>query len=210
MKIAICMPCHGSPKLETTFCLTNLVIATAKALPEAEIRPFFASSSSIADLRRKLMLDALIAGCGHILWIDSDQTFPADGLLRLLAHNVAAVGCNYVGRSWPHRPVAAIEQSGKNAPVFTDEGKAAGPLEEVSFTGLGFFLFRTALIGAMKPPYFDMPYDALRGSSVGEDQFFCASIRAAGEKVLVDHSLSLQIGHIGEATFDYRHAVRKS
>lgn len=46
----------------------------------------------IQNQRADLCLDAMREGCTHILFIDSDMTFPQDLVGRLLAHDKEIVG----------------------------------------------------------------------------------------------------------------------
>ena len=62
-------------------------------------------SSSVAKNREWLSNEAEKIGADWLLWLDSDQTFPADTLLRLLAHGLPLVGANYPQRG-NSRPAA--------------------------------------------------------------------------------------------------------
>lgn len=176
--------------------LVDLVIHTGKQRPGIELLSNIASSSDIATGRHHLVKQALAWNVDWLLWMDADQTFPENGLLRLLAHDLDAVGCNYRRRAPPHLPTAT---GGGEFIVTTKELAAAGTVDEVDQVGLGFCLVRANAIRKLDPlfPMFQFTPRS-DGTQEGEDGFFWNRLRGAGVTVHLDHALSIEIGHITE------------
>src|SRR6185295_3395538 len=101
MKIAICIPVHGDTRALFTYKLARMLLATERQWhglgrdDRPDIELFMAESSGIARNREHLVGEAQAWGAEWILWLDSDQTFPADTLLRLVSLGQPLVGANY-------------------------------------------------------------------------------------------------------------------
>jgi hypothetical protein len=205
VKIALCYPSHRQTESGFTRCLARLAIATALAGHELEV--FNQSSSNLGAARSRLWGDALVWGADYMLCLDADHTFPPDALIRLLRHDVPVVAANYMRRGQVIQPVAAMADG---APVWTTSEKArGGELEEVDYLGLGFCLIQLRTVdNALRDlarregkssymPLFAFGYtDDAR--DIGEEVFFFSNLARAGIKPLVDHTLSWEVGHIGE------------
>jgi GT2 family glycosyltransferase len=195
VKVAICTPLHGDPKAGYVNSLADLLLA-ARA-PEVELRFCRCSSSNVVRARTELARIALEWGADHLLWLDSDQTFPPNTLARLLSTGQAIVGCNISTRAEPCQPTAR-DPSGRLVHT-TPEEAARNVLQEVGSIGFGVLLTAAELFAKLPRPWFLMPDD--QGTIIGEDYYFCRQARAAGYRIYVDQGLSMQIGHIGERVF---------
>jgi hypothetical protein len=191
MRIAICTPVYGDPKRRFTECLAELLIYTSKQAPELEIT-FQTRASSILPLSRtQLALGAIAWKADAILWLDADHTFPRDTLLRLLAHDLPVVGCNYPTRALPATPTAR----GLDGERLTAQD---GPPIEVAGMGLGVCLVRISAFSDLPQPWFEMQMVDGPERYVGEDTHFFRLLGANGVKAFIDQKLSLQIGHLAE------------
>lgn len=203
MKVALCIPCHGDPKADFTFCLARLLATTLSAGQNIEVETLLARSSLLVQSRTNLLGWARDWGADYVLWLDSDQTFPPQALLRLLAHRLPVVGANYRRRHAENIPTAVKQdRSGKWQLVHTTKAKAsANQLEEVDRMGFGFLLMEMkalmAALGENIHPLFEIR-SLPDGSFIGEDSLFCDRLRTAGLKIHVDHGLSIWAGHIWE------------
>jgi len=130
-------------------------------------------------------------GATHVLFVDSDMTFPRDLLNRLLAHKKPVVGCNCTTRVSPIMPVAH-DLHGKR---ISSIGKSG--LEAVQQTGMAVMLISTEFVKRMRPPLFLMEWVPEYNAYCGEDVYFSAKVQDLGERVYVDHDLSREVGHIG-------------
>ncbi len=195
MKVAICTPLHGDPKAGYVNSLADLLLAPRAS--ELELRYCRCSSSNVVRARTELARIALEWGADHLLWLDSDQTFPARALTRLLSIGQPIVGCNISTRAEPCQPNAR-DHAGR--PIFTTaEAAAGGIVQEVGWLGFGLLLTAAEVFAKVPQPWFLMPDE--QGTIVGEDYYFCRQARAAGYKIYADHALSMQVGHIGERVF---------
>lgn len=202
MKVAICVPHYGDVTAEFCFSLAKLIDYTARlrinfngADTDIEIELFMRSSSVLPQLRNILVRDAANWGANFLLWIDADQSFPNEALLRLLSLNLPVVGVNYPRRVAPHRPTAARE----GELVWTTEAIASqGTVEQVDSIGFGLCLFDMNVIDGLEWPLFatEMIGDGTR--IVGEDVYFFRRLKEAGVPVHLDHALSWSIGHIAQ------------
>lgn len=212
MKVAICIPRYGDVKGAFAICLARLVAHSLGKSPEPlEIEIFSISSSDLPQSRTELLKDAIQWQARYLLWLDADQTFPADALLRLLAHRLDLVGCNYARRSEPTGPVAArLDDQGRWQHVWTTEALAkAGAVEQVAHVGLGLCLMDMNLLHRVKAhvekgvgwahwaPFDRKPLAGAAGR-MGEDASFFQELREAGIALHLDHALSWQVGHIHE------------
>lgn len=211
-KIGIGTPEMGEVKAGTAHSLISAVNYFL-GIPhegEKEITPLFVSSSMLTESRHKIVLEALKHDCTHLLWMDSDMTFPMDAIWLLLKHNVPIVGVNYARRGLPTRPTAA-----KDGKVFYTEPEDEG-LVEVDHLGFGLMMTDIRLYhglirddGKLDMPLFMFePKEDLTGL-IGEDVYFCKKIKKhfPDMPIYCDQSLSQAIGHIGEMPFTHSHAL---
>ncbi len=159
--------------------------------------------SILPQLRHELVRRAQKVGATHILFIDSDQKFPADTLRRLLAHKIPVVACNVATKSFPSNPTARQKGDDPHGSlVFTTPGKG---LERVWRVGTGIMLIEMYLFSQIEPPWFMLEFNAAEDKYMGEDWWFCRLLEKLGIWVYVDHDLSLEVEHIG--TCGYTHEM---
>jgi hypothetical protein len=189
------MPVSGITHAWFTFSAMQMVAASVAG--GVEIEHFMRDSSSISENRSHLVIQAAQSGADAMLFLDSDHTFPADALLRLIGHQKPVVGANYTRRMNPANPTASkAAPGGEYVPVHTTKALAeAGELEQVAALGLGLCLIQMAPLGPISWPLFQ---ENMNGSrlGIGEDVFFFRKLEAAGVPVFVDHALSWEVGHI--------------
>jgi hypothetical protein len=141
----------------------------------------------LPNQRTELVRQSIAAHASHILFIDSDMRFPADGLDRLLAN-----GQDIIGANCKHRQ--ADKWTAGVATLKDSKG-----IEQVEQIGFGFTLIRVEVFIKMPQPWFATPYDGQK--FVGEDIFFCAKAEDAGHEIYIDHDLSKEIQHTGNKDF---------
>jgi hypothetical protein len=197
MKVAICTPIHGEPAAEYAHSLFNLGIHTTRERPDIELKRFCTGSSNLPALRNRITQQALEWGADWLLRIDADQSFPADALLRLLAHDLPAVGCGCAQKTLPATPAA---------PLPTTKAKADAKLiEPVPYLGLAVFLVSAAVVRRLPTPHFAFAPARNGIDTFGEDFHFCHLLKQAGIAVMLDHGLSWEIGHVGRFVFYNTH-----
>lgn len=154
----------------------------------------FVQSTYVHVGREAVLSEALQLGATHVLWLDTDMTFPEDAALRLARHDRPVVACNCVMRD-PRRLFTARRDG---QPIET--GPQSTGIEKVDTVGLAVLLMRTDVVAGLPRPWFDHGRNAA-GEDVGEDVMFCRRLRALGQDIYIDHGLSKEIGHIGQYTF---------
>jgi hypothetical protein len=212
-KIGVAIPSHAYWIADFGVCTTMAFATTAlQAPPEGlELHIFNRVSSLLPDQRSHLVKEMQKQNCTHIMWLDSDMTFPSDTILRLLAHNKRVVGVNYVRKYPPYLPTA-VDLNGKYCytappPKKNHKGDVVERfpqktgLEEVMHVGLGACLMDITVFDEIPEPWFPIIWEVNMKKYVGEDVFFCHSLKSKKIPIFVDHDLSAQIGHVGSLSF---------
>ena len=94
--IAICSPVRDHVHSEFAWCLNNLTTQLTK--DQIQHNVYFENGSILPRQRHTLVQHALENNHTHILWLDSDMTFPRHLLHSLLEHNLSVVGFTYSTR----------------------------------------------------------------------------------------------------------------
>lgn len=185
--ITLCTPTRESVLLEFVYSLVNLVKVTPDVVFTAT------KGTYLNNMRSMLVKTSIDNGASHILFIDSDMSFPPDTAKRLLAHNLDIVGANCKQRVVDQTTV-------RKGDKFISSKDKTG-LEEVDTLGFGVTLIKTNVFKKLPLPWFDMPWDEKEEKHVGEDVYFCTTARRLGYRIWVDHDLSQDIGHLGLQEF---------
>jgi hypothetical protein len=186
--LAIAVPALSNVPAVFATDLAMLYAETSRAIPQVTLAMMV--GTFVHQAREKLLHDVTeLWGATHILWLDTDMTFPRDTALRLLKHDKEIVAANYVTRVLPSRPTA--RKDGK----CVSSGDVNG-LETVDHVGMGVFLMSTHLV-----PHLPRPRFWYSTETETEDVYFCRLLRSAGHDIWVDHDLSHSVGHIGQHTY---------
>lgn len=159
--------------------------------------------SILCALRQMLVETALMGKATHLLFIDTDQTFPKDTLNRLMEHKKPVVACNIATKTFPSSSTARKEGKDiRGVPVYTKEDSTG--LEEVWMVGTGIMLIDLKIFKRekmRKAPWFTMEWNEEVGHYMGEDWFFCNCLHEAGVPIFIDHDLSKEVGHMGKLEY---------
>ena len=209
MRVALCIPSQGDVRAAFTLSLAAMIAKSVREDTRLDLVPLMAQSSILPESRNRLVEAALTAGADYLLLMDSDHSFPADTLLRLLRHKLACVGANYARRDSPTGPTARrFDRNGNSIPVYTTEQAAAGnALEEVAQIGMGLCLVEARVFRRVPEPWFD--FERLGKQLVGEDTYFCRKLREARIPIYVDHGLSWETGHVHSHLLTHRDVLRE-
>ncbi len=192
LNVLIAVPTHDNLSARFCYCLQDLVRYTTERKIRFEVR--FEMGTVLSSLRETLADYALIHKFTHILWLDSDMTYPSDTLERLLAYDLDVVSCSYNARVAPYQSVAYIHQNGQYVPL---PDTAAPALIPVISNGMGCMLCSTNVLTRMDKPRFPITYVPDGEYYQGEDVNFCLKLQQLDIKVYVDTQLSAQVGHVG-------------
>jgi hypothetical protein len=184
--VGVCIPSGDTWKAQMAVCFSGL--AMYSSLRETGIALFNTHCSQITTARNDCVKSALLSDpkVTHILWIDSDQTFPPDALQRLLAHDKDIVSPFIVQRRPPYTLLGCLKKE-PNAPT---------GLHEASLLPHGFALVKRHVYETIKGPFwYRETYDP---AFKGEDVNFWDACREAGFTLWCDLDMTYEIGHIGE------------
>lgn len=199
-KVAICTPCNDTVSAGYALDLVQLVARTLLTLPGLDLSVLQVKGTLLPHQRHQLVTRS--RDCSHILWIDADMRFPADALVRLLAHEQPIVACNYPTRRLPIEPTAERDMDGQ---LFTDDD--ADGLIAVDTCGMGLMLVEMGVYDTIPAPWFAVGWNAKGETYASEDVFFCATAAKHGFPVLIDQGLSRQVRHVGAFEYTNQHAV---
>lgn len=144
--------------------------------------------------RERFLAGAINQGATHVLWLDTDMTFPRDTAIRLAAHDQPIVACNCVMKTDP--PLFTAQRDGQRVATRPD----SHGLEAVDSVGMAVMLMRLDVVAHLSQPWFGHGLN-VAGADIGEDIMFCQALRDAGYDIYIDHDLSKEIGHIGQYTY---------
>ena len=199
--IAVCTPARDMVHANYTFCLVNMVaFHTINTMDAVALK--INQGTLIQNQRADLCLEAMGEGCSHVLFIDSDMTFPQDMVQRLLSHDKDIVATNCARRRMPTGPTAQRTLPDGSRELIYTMPESTG-LEEVESIGMGVMLIKRKVFESLTEPWFETPWRTDKRGYIGEDVFFCRKAAAAGFKIYIDHDVSKEIGHIG--TFEFKH-----
>lgn len=199
-KIMIAVPCMD--QVPAPFCQS---ISMLQKVGECAIA--FQIGSLIYNSRNALAAKAVEIGADYVLWLDSDQTFNPDLLVRmyesLTKNELDILSGLYFRRVPPYSPVLfdELEMLEDGTCTWTDWKEKPIPLElfEVGGCGFGCVLMKTDVFFDVQGTFNDMFGPINR---VGEDLSFCWRARQCGYRVFCDPDIIC--GHVGYAVIDER------
>lgn len=155
--------------------------------------------------------DGQVIKPSHLMFFDSDMTFPAGTIQRLLSHgNKDVVGCVYSRRVHPFTNIgmtidASIEKVEKDAPGLLD----------MKLLPTGVMLIHMSVFDRMPEFDDDGPVFGYRWMPdirkyEREDVRFCRLVREHGMHVWCDVPLSQHIGHVGKAIYTVDEASKRA
>jgi hypothetical protein len=202
-KVTIALPSGDMMHTASALCLASMFARTVCASEDIIVTVHNRKGSVLSQSREEMVDIALETNATHILFVDSDQTYPHDTLLRLLAHKVPVVAANVATKSMPPFPTARAESEiPTGEPVYTFP-QVTG-LEKIWRIGTGVMLIATHIFQHLQKPWFPVVWDQELAKYHGEDWSFCAAVQRAGFNIYLDHDLSKEVGHLGTTEFTHR------
>lgn len=168
---------------------------TASAL-EVPAKLHFVTECYIHVARNKIVKEALRMGATHLMFIDSDMAFPADGVNRLLEQDKDIIGGLYYRRQAPNLPT--INKLVDNQIVVPHKFETKKPFKIWS-VATGFMLIKTSVFKKIAYPWFY--FGNYKGQEMGEDVYFCRKAQEKKIEVWCDPTIPLK--HIGEYEYGY-------
>ncbi len=153
----------------------------------------FQPGSILPQLRHRMVRRAQSVGATHILFIDSDQSFPPTTLRRLLSHRLPVVACNVATKTVVPSPLPTARHKGPGSGHLVHP-KGTG-VERVWRVGCGIMMVEMSVFDRVPPPWFEVRYIPEIDDFEGEDWYFCRRLEEHGIGV------SEEVGHWGEFEF---------
>ena len=178
IKLGIGIPHVGTIKAQTAFSL----FAALKDFPHDY--NVFMKEGCLHISRQEIVEKAIEKECTHLLFVDSDMSFPKDAVVRLIERKKDIVGAHYNRRKFP--PTSTVVN-----PKDPNEG-----LTTCDSVATGFMLIKLDVFKKLSKPWFFWGLDENGKTVTGEDYFFCSLAREAGFEVWCD--FSIEVGHVGD------------
>ena len=207
LRLVVCVPSTNSWEADFGMSMIMLMANFSQKIAgwdQQQLRVHNKKSSMLANSRQQMVTAALKQGATHLLFIDSDQTFPADLVPRLLAHEERVVACNVATKMLPPGPTARNKGGTHGVPIYTHP--RSGGLEEVWRVGTGIMLIDMKVFKRepMKTgPWFTGRWHEELQMYRGEDWAFCERLQEAGIPIFIDHDVSKEVGHVGKLTYGH-------
>jgi hypothetical protein len=206
VRLAICVPCKDM--LHSVFSHNLCSLLHYNYTKNIETRVFYNMGTLVCNQRSGLVKLAQEWAATHILWLDSDTSFPFYTAFKLLSHNQSIVAGNYPTRVLPYKTVAYKKQGDWESYLrHSVEIEPKKDLIEVEGVGMGCMLTEMSVFDAIGKPWFNIAYDERTDDYLGEDMDFCLRARERGYKIWIDDVLSRQLNHLG--TFAFSHDLVK-
>jgi hypothetical protein len=195
-RLAICLPQGEMVRSEYATALSNMLLRIGADNAGIQDVSIIAVRSSQISRNRQAIAERAIEKrrATHLIWIDSDHSFPPDTAHRLLAHERPYVGINATTRN---RPIQATAWKRRGERLQTTQHSKG--LERAWRIGLGIAVIEARVFEAMSKPWFLVEWidkdDG--GYFCGEDSYFCEKAKASGFSPMVDHDLTKETTHIG-------------
>jgi hypothetical protein len=194
-QVVICVPTSGLVHALFSYCLVNTISYTEQqGIPVVlEI-----DTGTVLSNQRQVLSDSAMNNhqADHIMWLDSDMTFPEDVIVRLLEHKKNVVCATYSKRVAPFHPTAFYNIE----PVEPVDTEQHG-LVAVKYSGMGCMLVRASVVDNIPSPHYPLKWHAPSSTWHGEDMGFCDLLADNNITLFCDLDLSREIGHLGVQEF---------
>jgi hypothetical protein len=190
--ITIAVPCNWA-YVPTAF-FASCVQMFSRTQEKYNIALLVSNSSLIDTMRERLVDESLKMGADYIMWLDADQIYPADTILKLAEH--CENGKLVVGGVTPHKNDGnpMVWTFGNNYGAGNrDRGfKTGRGLVKVDSMGFGGIMTAKEVFDSVHYPRFVRTWDKDMNNPVGEDFCFYARCKDKGVDVWCDTDLIFQ------------------
>jgi len=158
-----------------------------------------AMPGSITTIARNNICDvAEQQKCTHVMFLDTDMTFPSDTIQKLLAHDMDIVGGLYFERYEPYKPAVFWKHPDGSGDYALRNDIPYGETIECDALATGCMLIKLDVLRKLEKPWFEYRV-AEYGSKkeikfFSEDIVFSERVKELGYKIFVD--TSIECGHI--------------
>lgn len=164
--------------------------------------------SILPKSRQEMCQMAIKAGCSHLLFIDTDQGFPAWTAHKLASHKKPVVAANIAVKRrpsvWTARNKSKVWPGGEV--VHTLENSTG--LEQVWRVGTGIMLIDLSIFEGWALPWFNIEWWPPINDFKGEDWYFCEKCEERGIPIYIDHDLSKIVKHVGDYEYGFEDCAK--
>jgi hypothetical protein len=153
----------------------------------------------IAHNRNDLIRMALMDGVSHLIMMDTDQIYPPDVLIKLIAWAARGKDCVIAPVHRRYEPFELILMRGEDPDHYShvsDEECYSGKMIEVDAGGAGCFMVSMLAVLELMEPWFTLDAKTPSGEDMGEDIAFFWKLRQKGVPIWAD--TSIEIDHLAE------------
>ena len=193
-QVVVCVPTNGLVHALFSYCLLNAIRYTEQHGISVILE--MDAGTVLSNQRQVLSDSALAMQADHIMWLDSDMTFPEDVIIRLLEHKKNVVCATYSKRVEPFHPTAFYNID----PVEPVDTEGNG-LVAIKYSGMGCMLVKASVVDQMPSPHYPLKWHAPSSTWHGEDMGFCDLLADNDIKIFCDLDLSREIGHLGQQEY---------
>ena len=184
--------------------VSNFTKVKVPGYASQELRVVNVKSSILPKNRLELVRAAQAAKATHLLFIDTDHTFPITTVHQLASLHKMVVAANCVTKCIPAQPTGRRKAEDLQGEiVYTDMDDNS--LEQVWRIGTGIMLIDMRVFEKIGNSVWEMKYLPHADTYQGEDWTFCEACEKAGIDLFVDHNLSWHVGHVGN--YEFKHDV---
>ena len=209
LKVLVVVPSGGHWVADFATSLISLVAHFAnKPVPgysSQELQVMNIKGSILPKSRLQGLKAAKAARATHLLFLDSDHTFPPSLLSQLLACEKGVVAANCVTKSLPAATTARrfkLDEP-QGIPVYSDADSVG--LQKVWRVGTGVMLLSAWAFEKLPHDSFGMVYKEEADTYQGEDWTMCEALEKAGVSIYIEHSISRAVGHVGMLNYTHEY-----
>lgn len=188
-------------------CLANMVHDLSKPLANVKSHAFSiynTKGSILPQVREQLADIAVQSKSTHVLFLDTDHSFPPQLARVLISRRCDVIAVNCVTKTVPANATARLYNPEKpEGDQLRIVAEPLHPVQKVWRVGMGVMLVSVDVFHKLQKPYFGTKWDEKLQHHVGEDWFFCEKLEEAGVPIFVDEQLSPLVTHIGDVHFHW-------
>lgn len=193
-KILIAIPTAKNIEVETFKSIYDLTI------PEGYETTFQYFYGYNIDQVRNLIAQWILDGYDYLFSVDSDISFPANTLEKMISYDVDIISGVYIQRIPNSHTIEIYKENimGGVSHIPWEDIKDKH-LTEIDACGFGCVLVKSEVFHAMKYPHFEYHSALDHQNTISEDVDFCKKAKKLGFKIWVDPSITCD--HIGTFKF---------
>lgn len=151
-------------------------------------------SAYLHENRNGMVKRMLETDAQWLAFVDDDNVFPNNMIMRLLAHDKPIVGSLYIHKQYPFIPHVYMYDNSTNKIMFKNKTLASLPTDElleVDGIATSGMLIKREVFEVMEMAGYDRPF---RIDELGDDLGFCHRAKQCGFPVFVD--TGVRLGHV--------------